>query len=621
MYTLIRVALPVICAGLIVLFFAALPNLKHCALPGLTAADRRFTRADTLPLLAITLIYAVFAFTGLGSRQSPQSFAPMADNNAVIALPEGALPSGIMLFSGVGSGNYEIEYSTDGVNYTHAASFEQGYNSVLKWNSVSIETELIPRYVRVSSIGGNAYLGEFTLLDGDGVPISVLSCTLPELCDESALTPTSQTYMNSAYFDEIYHARTAWEHLNNVYPYEVSHPPLGKEIMSLGILIFGMTPFGWRFCGALFGVLMLPVMYLLLKRLFGGRAIPTVGTIIFAADFMHYAQTRIATIDTYALFFILLMYLFMYIFLTEKKRWALTLSGLFFGIGAASKWTCIYAGAGLAVLWAAHWFNEFAPVIKARRRARSALKAAEAEESSAASELSNLEALEASALPLRAFFKNCLFCIVFFVLIPCLIYYLAYIPYGAAKGVSPFSREYLNIVLENQRFMFTYHSGVNSEHPYSSRWYQWVLNIRPILYYLEYFDNGSRSSISSFLNPALCWGGFLSLFILGYESVARRDKKAAFILIGYLAQLLPWVFITRITFEYHYFACSAFLVLSLCYVFSILRQNSRRWRALIFGYAALCAALFLLFYPALSGRPIDNTWGHALLGWLPTWPI
>lgn len=617
MYTLIRIALPILCAGLIVLFFAGLPNLKHCALPGLIPAERRFTRADAPALLAITLIYAVFAFTGLGSRQSPESFAPMADNSAVITLPEGALPSGIMLFSGVGSGDYEIEYSADGVTYTHAASFEQGYNSVLKWNSVPIETELVPRYVRVSSSGGNAYLGEFTLLDGDGVPIPV-ECTVPELCDEAALTPVKQTYMNSSYFDEIYHARTAWEHLNNVYPYEVSHPPLGKEIMSLGIAIFGMTPFGWRFCGTLFGVLMLPVMYLFLKRLFGGKAVPAAGTIIFAADFMHFAQTRIATIDTYALFFILLMYFFMYIWLSEKKLWALALSGLFFGIGAASKWTCIYAGAGLAVLWAAHWSNEFAPAIKARRRAKAALKTAE---DSSAPELSQLETLENSPLPLAAFFKNCLSCVVFFVFIPCVIYYFAYIPYGAAQGVTPFSKEYLGIVLENQRFMFTYHAGVHSEHPYSSRWYQWVLNIRPILYYLEYFDNGSRSSISSFLNPALCWGGFLSLFVLGYESIFRRDKKAAFILIGYLAQLLPWVFITRITFEYHYFACSAFLVLALCYAFSILRQNSRRWRGLVFGYAAVCAALFLLFYPALSGKPIDNTWGHALLGWLPTWPI
>ena len=58
--------------------------------------------------------------------------------------------------------------------------------------------------------------------------------------------PASSTYYNSTYFDEIYHARTAYEQLRGVYPYEVSHPPLGKEILSLGIVLFGMMPFGWR---------------------------------------------------------------------------------------------------------------------------------------------------------------------------------------------------------------------------------------------------------------------------------------------------------------------------------------------------------------------------------------
>ncbi|MBR2717342.1 MAG: glycosyltransferase family 39 protein, partial [Oscillospiraceae bacterium] len=51
------------------------------------------------------------------------------------------------------------------------------------------------------------------------------------------------------------------------WPYEITHPPLGKAIISLGIRLFGMTPFGWRFMGALTGVLMVPLMYLLVKQL------------------------------------------------------------------------------------------------------------------------------------------------------------------------------------------------------------------------------------------------------------------------------------------------------------------------------------------------------------------
>ena len=217
--------------------------------------------------------------------------------------------------------------------------------------------------------------------------------------------------------------------------------------------------------------------------------------------------------------------------------------------------------------------------------------------------------------------SNALFCLLFFVFIPCLIYYLSYLPYARAQGAPLFSRETLRIVLDNQAFMFHYHANIVSEHPYSSRWYQWILDIRPILYYLEYFDDGSRSSICAFLNPALCWGGFLSLFVLGYTALFRRDKIAGFLLVGYLAQLVPWMFIRRLTFEYHYFPSSVFLVLALAYVFRLFQLNRKDWLRWAVPFAAVSLALFALFYPALSGLPVNNAQASAFLGWLPTWPL
>ena len=101
-----------------------------------------------------------------------------------------------------------------------------------------------------------------------------------------------------------------------------------------------------------------------------------------------------------------------------------------------------------------------------------------------------------------------------------------YIPYGTDRSISPFSAEYLRMVLDNQSYMFNYHSGIVAEHPYSSRWYQWVLDIRPILYYLEYFNDGTHSSFGAFLNPALCWGGLLSLFVLIYTAIFRPVTAA-----------------------------------------------------------------------------------------------
>lgn len=126
-----------------------------------------------------------------------------------------------------------------------------------------------------------------------------------------------------------------------------------------GIAVFGMNAFGWRIVGTLFGIGMVPILYLFAKRLFGKSEYALLAAGLFAFDFMHFTQTRIATIDVYGVFFILLMYYFMYryytmnfftdgLFATLKPlAWA----GVFFGLGVACKWIGIYAGAGLAVIF------------------------------------------------------------------------------------------------------------------------------------------------------------------------------------------------------------------------------------------------------------------------------
>ena len=146
--------------------------------------------------------------------------------------------------------------------------------------------------------------------------------------------------------------------------------------------------------------------------------------------------------------------------------------------------------------------------------------------------------------------------------------------------------------------MLTYHVGVNATHPYSSKWYEWIFNIRPILYYLNY-GTGTRGSIAAFLSPLTAWGGLLAMIAMGYLTLFRKDSKAAFIVLGYLAQLLPWVFVERIVFNYHYFACTVFLALALGYVCAVLDNGGRK--KLAYSVAGVSVGLFALFYPALSG--------------------
>ena len=198
---------------------------------------------------------------------------------------------------------------------------------------------------------------ELSLRDANGSPLAV-SDTDSALFDEQSLVPGHISYRISMYFDEIYHARTAYEMAHRLPVYETTHPPLGKDLIMLGVMLFGMTAFGWRVVGAVFGAAMVPLFYLLTRRLTRSPRYALLGAVLLSLDGLRFVQTRIATIDVYATFFILLsaycMVWYAQQVLSKGVHHALLpmlLCGAAFGFGCASKWTGIYAGAGLAIVY------------------------------------------------------------------------------------------------------------------------------------------------------------------------------------------------------------------------------------------------------------------------------
>ncbi|MCI8537291.1 MAG: phospholipid carrier-dependent glycosyltransferase [Oscillospiraceae bacterium] len=557
-------------------------------------------RKDALLCLLITAVYGATAFFGLGSRQAPESFAAVdPDHQASIVLDAPMDLSGIWYYSGLNTGDYGLWLSYDGENFTASCTISQKYNALFKWHKLDLEEANLSldgvKMVCFTS-GASLELGEVALFGRNGGLVSSSHMSTDKtgaaLVDEQDTVPERISYLNSTYFDEIYHPRTAYEHLRGVYPYEVSHPPLGKLILSVGIALFGMNPFGWRFMGTLFGVLMLPILYVFLKNLFGRTAVAASGTLLFAFDFMHFVQTRIATIDTYGVFFILLSFFFLYRYFTvpegtpfQKEILPLFLCGLFWGIGCASKWTVIYAGAGLALLY---FWNM---ALRLRRKERTAAWAV----------------------------KTIGVSVIFFVVIPLTVYYFSYLPYGVeGRTFGP------ELVWDNQVFMLTYHNGVHDEHPYSSRWWQWVLNARPILYYLDStgVGEGLKSAFGAFGNPAVVWGGLLALPALLWAALRRKSGRAAFLLVGYFVQLVPWMVIGRTTFEYHYFPSILFLVLALAFVMDgMLERGGARGRKFCYGAVGVSVGLFVMFYPVLSGIPTPVWYTTNLLKWFPSWPF
>jgi dolichyl-phosphate-mannose--protein O-mannosyl transferase len=574
-------------------------------------------KRDIPAIIAITVALGAVSFWGLGDTVAPQTFFEFSTDNpeATIELSYETRVDSIMFYTGLYTGNYTLEYSTDGrIWHTqdpladHEYPMEQSHANVFKWRYADITPGgFDARYLRITADKTPIELGEIAIYDGYGNYVTPLSAP-SQLFDERDVVPDAPTYLNGMYFDEIYHGRTAYETIRgNIYPFETVHPPLGKTLISVGIQLFGMTPFGWRVVGTLFGVAMLPVLYILLKNMFGKTTVAVCGTLLFGFDFMRLTQTRIATIDTYAVFFILLSYLFMYRYIAtphdKPLRSALrplALCGVAFGVGVACKWTVIYAGAGLLAIYVIHivtqykyYYEEGEPGLYSRRV---------------------IKILLVSAL--------------FFIVVPVIIYILSYIPFGNARnlgrdGPMLLNPKYYKLVWKAQTTMFSYHKSLIAEHPYSSWWYQWVINARPMLYYLDNsIGGGMKSAFSAFGNPIVWWGGLLAIITLILRAILRRDTRALIIVIGYLAQLAPWLLVTRIVFVYHYFPSTIFLVLALSHTFDTLLDSGRKYsKTAVIAVTAAAGVLFAAFYPSLTGLPVAEYYTRHFLKWFPSWPL
>lgn len=621
-----------------------------------TGGHAKMTWIDWVLMIALTAVYAVTAFINLGSADVPKTFYTMQSHNDEIVV-EFAQPEqiqNIKYYTSFGDGKVSFFYSMDGEGYTRLYQEEQSEETDENGESITVtktpsldhdaidmyEWQFMPasftaKYVSIRVDEPGIQMLEMGFCRGDGLPVKIVSVrninpdaprgNPPQfMFDEQQLVPLRTYYMNQMYFDEVYHARTAYEHILHMDPYEITHPPLGKTILGVGIRIFGMNPFGWRFMGTLFGVLMLPLMYYFAKRVFGKTLFASIPTFLIAVDFMHFTQTRIATIDSYSVFFIMLMYLFMYMY-TERnynrERFIdtlipLALCGIAFGLGAATKWLCLYAGVGLAVLF----------FIQMGKRYQ--------EYSFALNELNDKQKLETMDEKRRVFLEGIrdkyasrtiitlLWCILFFIIVPLVIYYLSYIPYmNVAENPYDFER-----ILHNQEYMFNYHSMLNPEtvHPFASKWYTWPFNYRPVFFFQgQGYTEGYMSSMSTMGNPAVWWGGLGAVIALIVIRINKGPlgKRTFFLSVAALSQFLPWVFISRETYIYHYFATVPFLILLMGVLAKLLIERTRWGKRAVFIYLGVCLMLFIMFYPVITGVPVLRAYSDTFLRWLPTWPF
>ena len=657
--------------------------------------SRKMTGKDWIIMASITVVYSVITFTNLGSLKAPQTAFVSKSPDEQIVLDLGEERTFQMLYYG-GIHQYQsdftVEFSQSGERYDQSYTASMPIGDCFKWKYLSAYGEypetLTARYVRITADNYNLTLFEVLFRDaetGETIPATVTS--VQTVIDEEVIDPSTgeplidgrtgnpvtrtkrveaenetaaflvdepdsmegdyPSWYNSAYFDEIYHARTAYEHLHQMQPYEYTHPPLGKVMMSWAIAIFGMTPFGWRFAGALAGVLMLPGMYLLgkllIKRSFGGMACCA----LLALDLMHFTQTRIATIDSFVVLWIIWMVYFMLVWFFQepfrqplwKSLIPLALSGLCMGLGIASKWTGCYAGVVLALIF-------FWGVFRRWRLTRAAKKIPEKKRT---------EEEKAAANGGKYLLITIASCFIFFILVPAIVYYCAYIPFFAYDGAGVSVKK---IIQETER-MFSYHStpGLGMDHTFYSPWYEWPVIAKPMYYASNSFEPaGYHTTISAMGNPAVWWTGLMCILCLCGVWIKRHlqkdysfslwvekdDPRVAIILLCYFVQLLPWILVPRGTYIYHYFPCVPFLAIAIVLSIDLLAdavsakagipaetgekaarfspEKRREYTAIVLLAVILTASavLFVAFFPYASGCLTPQKWLDAMR-WFDRW--
>lgn len=560
-----------------------------------TAADSRLTARDFFWMAVFTLIFGICIFYRLGSLHTPETFETIkvgeVGENEIVLQFDGEQPiSEVSVYLGY-KGKREISFSVYNRSTDTWEIVKSRYSveSAFCWNNVGIDRT-------VSSLGmvlmeDEAQIMEIVCLDDAGEPVlPVNAADYPRLFDEQELFVREPTYYDETMFDEVYHGRTAYEFLHGLSIYENTHPPLGKSIISIGIALFGMNPFGWRFMCALFGTLLIPLMYLFARKMFCRTDIACLTTVLLGTAFMNTTLSRIATIDILVAFFSICMFFCMYGYiqaLSENKpmrqqRFWLLFGGISMGLAVAIKWTGVYAAAGIAVLFFS-FLLEHIGGIKGIKEHGSFLV------------------------------KTGLWCVLCFIVIPFGIYTLSYLPFVKAypdKGL-------FGHMIANAGLMLSYHSSCVFDHPYSSEWYQWLYGSKPLADSRVYFADGTVSVVMTFLNPLLAVGGLIALFHQLYLWKKEHCRRALYLIIAYAVMLLPWLFIHRTVFIYQYFISSLILVLMIGNSVSVSRHRKRN----ILVLSGISIALYVLYYPVLTGQSIRVDFVNQVLEILSDWNI
>jgi dolichyl-phosphate-mannose--protein O-mannosyl transferase len=397
------------------------------------------------------------------------------------------------------------------------------------------------------------------------------------------------------YFDEVHYVPAAREILalieggHGAYRNR-EHPLLAKELIALGMAVFGDNPLGWRVVPWLAGVLAYFAALRALWHASRDRFATLAFGVLLATGFHLFIHARIAMLD---MVMIAALASAAWNFAAacaqpEQGRWRLALTGIAIGSALGAKWNAI----PLAMLPGITFF--LARLAAGRRRLF----------------LSRRGAPVPGITLVEAF--------VWLGIVPLVVYAATFIPgYWLAEYLHPSPLAEKGLI-GLHREIFELQSQLMTPHRYMSRWEQWVLNTRGIWYLYEVVD-GRQRGVLLVGNPLTMWLGLPALAWCLAAGAWRKDRARLAAALGYAASLGLWLVAPKpVQFYYHYFAPSFFLLAALALACSDLRRLPYgTWIAL--GIPAASAGVFAFFFPIIAALPLKGPGSFVTWMWLAGW--
>ncbi|MFV0287396.1 MAG: dolichyl-phosphate-mannose--protein mannosyltransferase [Demequina sp.] len=424
----------------------------------------------------------------------------------------------------------------------------------------------------------------------------------------------------------------------------VVHPNTGKLLIGLGMKMFGVTPFGWRFFAALFGVAACVILAFTARRLFRSTIWGTVAGVLLAVDGEHVVLSRTALLDGFLTFFIIAGFALLVVDRERTRerlmaaaaldraglggdppprlpgegpnlgfRWWRLAAIVTLSLGVTVKWNGLYFMAAFLVLSVVFdWYD--------RRAAGYAQWF-----------------LGGFVRAIPAFLTTV-------VVLP-LVYLASWIPWftsenswgrrwaeqNPGEGVT-WLPESLRSLVHYHRQMWDFHKGLDTPHNYESNPWLWPFQWRPTAFYFEDApdaDCGAErcvSAIHAVGDPLVWWVGFAVLLYALWRVVRHRDMLALTLAVGYLAAWVTWLpFAHRTIFTFYTVTLAPFVVLLVVWMLQRVAQPPRldgawspRGLAIAGTYVGLVLVLAGFFAPVWVGDAIPFQYWQAHM-WLPSW--